>query len=569
MRNLEKLKLSIYYALIIILFVKCANIKSPSGGPPDTIPPRVVESYPTDRTLNFKDNKVSIYFSEWVERGSVMQNIAISPPIEYSLKWSGKKLDIRFLEVLKPNTTYSFMLGTDYTDTKSNKPDSAFGITFSTGSVIDSGTISGRIIGKDAASTYIYGYRIDNKNPDTLNYEEAKAEYSTQVGNNGQFTLRALPDGLYRIIAVKTSFRDNLFHPAQDQFGTTTSDVQIIEGHSFPQIIKINKYPNLFKADIVKIIQLDSNLLNIEFTKQIASQSFSIEQFQILDTITNNNIPIQAVWLDSLISNKLSVLTSTGFIVNRPYKFQIMDSTLKDIYDISLFGIEKEFYAKGGEFKFVPQLISAPFQDSTRNIGFESEYTFIFNYPFQIDSNSNAIELIQFPDSSKVRITIEQLSLNILQVKPLALIAADTWYRYYLNVKELQGLYSRKFQDTIVRLSFKTDDWRPNPTISGKITKGIPCPNIFVILKDSKDDEARVTKADSLGNWQIDYVRPDTYTIEVFCDENGNGKYDYGLAKPYRYSELFENYEQKIEVKPRWNIEKINITFPTHFQFIK
>jgi len=102
-----------------------------------------------------------------------------------------------------------------------------------------------------------------------------------------------------------------------------------------------------------------------------------------------------------------------------------------------------------------------------------------------------------------------------LQVKPLALIAADTWYRYYLNVKELQGLYSRKFQDTIVRLSFKTDDWRPNPTISGKITKAIPCPNVFVILKDSKDEEARVTKADS-WNWQIDYVRPDTYTIEVF-----------------------------------------------------
>jgi len=184
----------------------CKVLRAHSGGPPDTIPPRVVESYPADRTLNFKDNKISIYFSEWVERGSVMQNIAISPPIEYRLKWNGKKLDIRFLEVLKPNTTYSFMLGTDYTDTKSNKPDSAFGITFSTGSVIDSGTISGRIIGKDAASTYIYGYRIDNKNPDTLNYEEAKAEYSTQVGNNGQFTLRALPDGLYRIIAVKTSF---------------------------------------------------------------------------------------------------------------------------------------------------------------------------------------------------------------------------------------------------------------------------------------------------------------------------------------------------------------------------
>ncbi len=569
MPKFEKIKLSISFTLLIIFFVGCANIQSPSGGPPDKIPPRILESYPPDKTLNFTGNHITLTFSEWVNRDGVLQNISISPVVNYTLHWNGKRLEIRFIEKLKPNTTYSFILGTDYTDMKSNKPDSAFSITFSTGNVIDSGIISGKIIGKDASSTSIYAYKIDSINPDTLNPENIKAEYSTQVGNNGLFTLRALPDGVYRVFAVKTNLRDNLFHPQQDLFGTTHSDVQVLNGHSFPQTIKIAKYPNLHKADIIKIMQLDSNLINIEFTKQIQSSKFSSSKFEIIDTITNNSIPIQAIWLDSIISNKMSILTQIPLQFNYAYKFKIIDSTISDIYGISLFGIEKIFYTSKPPFNFAPRLITLPFKDSVRNIGIDQEYYFIFNYPILLDSAKKPIELIQFPDSVKVGINPELISPNILQIHYNKFINADTWYRFRLNLKEFNTIGNRKFQDTIINLSFKTADWRANPSISGHITLGIKCPNVYVVLKNSKDEEAKRVIVDSLGNWQIDYVQPDIYTIEIFCDENGNGKYDYGLAYPYRYSELFEIYDQKIEVKPRWNIEKINLTFPTHFQFKK
>lgn len=569
MQYFEKIKLSIYFALLVILFISCANIQPPSGGPPDTVPPRIIESSPSDKSLNFNGKSITLIFSEWVERNSVLQNIAISPPIDYTIHWSGKRLDIRFNEPLKPNTTYSFMLGTDYTDIKLNKPDSAFSITFSTGNIIDSGTISGRVVGKDAAGTYIYGFKIDNKNPDTLNFEHTKAEYSTQIGNNGQFTLRALPDGKYRIIAVKSNFRDNLFHPQQDLFGTTNADIQVLNGRSFPQIIKINKYPNLLKADITRITQLDSNLINIELTKHIPLRKFEPTQFQILDTLTNNTVPIQEVWLDSTITNKISILTKNPLQFRYTYKLRITDSTILDIYGVPLDSIEKIFYTSNPPFNFSPKLMWLPFRDSTRSIGMVSEFQFIFNYPLMIDSNVKAIELIKFPDSVNVKISSNLIAANILQVKLNEQINADTWYRFYFNYDGLKGLGNREFQDSVKFLTFKTIDWRSNPSISGHINVAIKCPNVYVILKNSKDEEAMFTKADSLGNWQIDYVPPDTYVLEVYCDENQNGKYDYGLAVPYQHSELFEIYDQKIEIKPRWNIEKLNITFPTHLQFIK
>ncbi len=569
MPKFEKIKLSISFTLFVFFFVGCANIQSPSGGPQDKIPPRIIESYPTDKTLNYADNHITLTFSEWVNRDGVLQNISISPPINYTLHWNGKRLNIKFNENLKPNTTYSFMLGTDYSDMKSNKPDSAFSITFSTGNKIDSGIIAGKIIGKDVVNTSIYAYKIDAIDPDTLNPEQTKAEYSTQVGNNGLFTLRALPDGLYRVLAVKTNLRDNLFHPQQDLFGTTHSDVQVLNGHSFPQTIKIDKYPNLQKADIIKISQIDSNLINIEFTKQIQSSKFAQSKFEIIDTITNNIIPLQAIWLDSIISNKMSILTQNPLQFNYTYKFKIIDSSVSDIYGISLFGIEKDFYTSKPPFNFVPKLVNLPFKDSTRNIGLEKEYNFIFNYPVILDSSRNPIELLQLPDSAKVKIHIEPMSANILSVKLNNPLNADTWYRFRLNLKDFNTIGNPKFRDTVINLSFKTADWRSNPSISGHITVGMKCSNVYVVLKNSKDEDSRIIKADSLGNWQIDYVQPDIYLVEIFCDENANGKYDYGLAYPYHYSELFEIYDQKIEVKPRWNIEKINLTFPTHFQFIK
>ena len=567
MPNFEKIKLSIYFALLSIYFGGCANVQPPSGGPPDTVPPRIVESYPNDKTLNYNDNTISINFSEWVDRNGVMQAISISPSIEYSLHWSGKRLNIRFSQPLKPNTTYAFLLGTDYSDLKSNKPDSAFGITFSTGNIIDSGIISGKIIGKDIVGTNIYAYNINSINPDTLNPEITKADYSTQVGNNGQFNLRALPDGLYRLIAVKTNFRDNLFHPQQDLFGTTNSDVKVENGRSFPQIIKINKYPNLLRADISKILQLDSNLLNIEFTKKIPLTQFLPQQFQILDTIANNIIPIEAIWLDSIVSTKISILTQNPLQFNYPYNFKVIDSAVTDSFGVSLQGIEKVFYTSKPPFNFTAKLVGLPFRDSTRNIELEKQFQFTFNYPIIIDSSKIPIELYQFPDSVKVKINSILISPNILQVHLNNSINADTWYRFRLYFKELSTPGNRTLQDTIVNLSFKTSDWRANPSISGHITGAIKCSNIYIILKNSKSEEIKIVKTDTLGNWQIDYVPPDTYTFEVFCDENANGRYDYGLAFPFRHSELFELYEQKIEVKPRWNIEKINLTFPTRFTF--
>ena len=49
-----------------MFFMGCAQIGAPSGGPKDTVAPILVKSIPNDKTINFKGNKITLSFNEYV-----------------------------------------------------------------------------------------------------------------------------------------------------------------------------------------------------------------------------------------------------------------------------------------------------------------------------------------------------------------------------------------------------------------------------------------------------------------------------------------------------------------------
>ncbi len=63
------------------------------------------------------------------------------------------------------------------------------------------------------------------------------------------------------------------------------------------------------------------------------------------------------------------------------------------------------------------------------------------------------------------------------------------------------------------------------------------------------------------NSWQIDKIKPGNYKVEMFCDENQNGEYDYGAIIPFQFSEKFIRNVNEIEVKPRWEIENIMLLY--------
>jgi len=148
-------KLSIIIAILwVVSTTHCAKRGTPSGGEKDSIPPVLVSANPSLNKVNFDAERVVLVFDEYIQLKDIANQLIVSPPIEkssYKILPEGtvsKKVEIRFEEAPRDNTTYTFNFGEAIEDYNENNPLPFFSYTFSTGDYLDSLNLSGTV--KDA-----------------------------------------------------------------------------------------------------------------------------------------------------------------------------------------------------------------------------------------------------------------------------------------------------------------------------------------------------------------------------------------------------------------------------------
>ena len=137
------LKLFIPVALALYA-ISCATIVSPTGGPKDITPPKMLSSQPSDLSTNFNGNKIVLNFDEYIELKTPEKYLLISPPLKDlpDIKIKGHSVVIKLEDSLRVNTTYNFYLGDAIVDISENNPFANFNFAFSTGPDIDSLSLS-------------------------------------------------------------------------------------------------------------------------------------------------------------------------------------------------------------------------------------------------------------------------------------------------------------------------------------------------------------------------------------------------------------------------------------------
>ena len=134
--------------LLLGLLSSCANLGGgPQGGPRDTIPPKVAKESPLNGTLNFDAKRIEIHFDEYIQIGDIQKNVLISPPQQKApeIKAIGKTLSVVFADPLIDSTTYTLDFGSAICDYNEKTPLNGYIYSFSTGDVIESLAISGRV----------------------------------------------------------------------------------------------------------------------------------------------------------------------------------------------------------------------------------------------------------------------------------------------------------------------------------------------------------------------------------------------------------------------------------------
>src|SRR5687767_11799116 len=211
MKQVSLLKIVSSFILLIalvpptLLQTGCANIVPPSGGPRDSLPPRMVEVRPADSSRNFAGKRIVMEFDEFVQIDNIMENLLVSPvpKINPIIDSKLRTVTITIKDTLQPNTTYTIDFGNAIKDINEGNILKNYAYMFSTGPSIDSLKITGKVIiaenGK-TDSTLIVMLHTDFDDSAVI---KEKPRYIARVNPDGSFAFHNLPTGSFALYALK------------------------------------------------------------------------------------------------------------------------------------------------------------------------------------------------------------------------------------------------------------------------------------------------------------------------------------------------------------------------------
>ena len=204
-------------ATFLLLFLACARIGTPDGGPYDETPPKVVHTSPKFGAANEKHVKrVTIEFDEIVKIDHAMEKVVISPPQiqQPEIEANGRRITVTLLDTLKPDMTYTIDFADAIVDNNEGNPYGDYAFTFSTGERVDSFQVSGHVLNAEnlepikgmLVGLYKVGEGEEGDSvkelPDSV-FRTTPFERISRTDSRGHFVVKGLSPGQYRAFALK------------------------------------------------------------------------------------------------------------------------------------------------------------------------------------------------------------------------------------------------------------------------------------------------------------------------------------------------------------------------------
>lgn len=235
--------------LLISMYISgCANIIPPGGGPRDSLPPKLVIALPKDSATNVHTKNFMLSFDEYVTLQGIQENLIVSPTVKNTpiIDYKLKNVTIKFKDSLEENTTYTLDFGKAIVDVNESNMATGFRYIFSTGSTIDNGSYSGRVVvaatGKVDSTLIVV---LHNNVNDTSIYKNAP-RYYTRVNGKGNFSFKNLAPGTYAAYVIPTNF-SRKYDDSTNYFGFLNNHVVVSEQtksdtiYAFEEVKKIEK----------------------------------------------------------------------------------------------------------------------------------------------------------------------------------------------------------------------------------------------------------------------------------------------------------------------------------------
>ena len=558
-------------ALAVLLLSSCAGQRPPEGGPVDTVPPVIISTFPRQYATQYRGNRILLEFDKYVDHRSVEGSIFISPtvgPLEFD--WSGREVEIRFSENLRPGRTYVVNVGTDVVDLHNrNRMAEAFTLAFSTGDSLDRGAIRGKVFPikptDSPSGVMIFAYNLKGLNPDTLNPCRTKPDYVTQTGEGGEFFLRFLALGPYRLLAVRDEYRNLVYDPETDEYGVPSKAVDL----TLSDTIQSNIWMQLAKEDttaprLIKATAPDRRHLLVEFSQAVDTARVLPRFFQIADTADGRSLGVQSA--SALFPKLTSVLVVTQpQTAGRRYRVRV--ERLRDLGGIAISPIANSMTFSGSAATDTvgPAVLSVSIPDSSRDIDSQPDVQIDFSDAVRRGTAEQAITL-QDTSRQQIPTSLRWLTDASVVLRPRERLVSKMWCRLSVELGKVRDLAGKSGRDTVRAWRFQTLDDELLSSIEGFVrddSRTDAAGNIFLFAENiaRKMRKTYQVKLERPGAFVLRDILEGQYVLHAFRDRNRNQMYDAGRLYPFLNSERFTYYPDTLKVRARWPLDGVQLIF--------
>lgn len=576
----------------------CASIGTPSGGDYDLDPPKVVKVTPEFNATNVQKGRVEIIFDELVQLEKQDEKIIITPPQQNfpNIRAVNNRVVVDLRDTLLANTTYTIDFTDAIVDNNEKNVLENFAISFSTGDVVDSLSVSGKVLTADnlePVSAMYVGIHSDLSDTAFIKKPFLRISRTNELG---KFTIKGIAPGKYRIYALNDinrdyryndpgeaiAFLDEVIVPSTEAASRQDSIFDI--KHIFdtiktvhytrflPDDIVLRSFTSSFKRQYLQKVERPSDdVLNIFFGSATQMPKIEpldipagIDEWSVLERSAGNdtlkfwitkpaivqmdsiNLKISYYMTDSL--NQLQPVSDTLSFVNRRRKQDEKEREKKEK--------EKEKRKKDGkeeeekiDFLNIRTDISQAF-DVYKNINIE------FDRPI-IDLQKNQLKLKELVDSTYQD---RDFVLSNDTLSPRKYIIQYKWrqgsqYKFEVDsaaIHSYDGRWNNKFESGF---KVKTED---QYGIISFYLEGVPDSiPAFIEILDKSDRVIRKAKV-SLPKTSVPNLDPGVYYARIVIDNNDNGKWDPGeyTESNKREPEMVYYYSKSIDLKAYWEMEE-------------
>ena len=545
-----KIKIVGLSLFISALLFSCAQPRPVTGGPKDETPPKILASVPANFSTQFSGNSLYFEFDEYIQVRNLSGEVVVSPPLRYPLEYKlkGKKLYFTIRDTLSEETTYNFNFGNAIVDNNEGNPLDSNLFVFSTGTSLDSGSISGTV--KDAYTMKPMKnvtIAVFSSTDDSAVYR-GNPIYISKTDNAGNFELNYLSAREYVVYALE--------NPGPD--------------YSYVPLTKVGFYP--FTVFPVEADTINLYLFEEQDTSQYVSKEYSSDYFTFTLGFHRDLISPKFTLQPDSIEYILQEIAadSFNFWIRGDVDVDSVTVIVEDLEYLDTVKVDvdsrEQFYKKLKREKkeTSPVKVSA----NTKSGVFHYFDTLKLNFSRPITHwDAEKIWFINGTDTLSVD---SLMKLNVLDfsisdssfVRGVNLTSSpvawdwkpSTNYGFVLYPGALTDIIHQTNDTTI--LTFKTQSFEDY----GSFRFTIKVPEYDGPLRlEFLDAQGHFLRAYSIKSGDVIYhplVVPDKYTCRLIIDENGNNTWDTGDLKKKILPEYIMYYDGVIEIKPNWDMEE-------------